>query len=80
VLKTIYPEYDHVWQEFKPPGYWKDIKNQRTFFDQLAVEWNIQNPEDWNQVTSRKVLDKGGHFINNYYHGSLFQGTKKFVL
>ena len=59
----------------KPRGYWKDKENQKAFFDQLAIKWNIQRPEDWNKVTCDTMVRKGGSFINAYYNGSLKQGT-----
>jgi hypothetical protein len=71
-LQAIYPDYVPT---TKPLGYWKDKKNQKEFFDQLAIKWNIQKPEDWNKVTNRMVLKEGRSFITNYYNGSLKQGT-----
>jgi hypothetical protein len=64
----------------RPLGYWKDKQNQKEFFDQLAVKWNIQKLEDWNKVTNKMVLQEGGYsIINTYYSGSLLQGTKVFL-
>jgi hypothetical protein len=56
-------------------SHWKDIGNQKAFLEKLATEWKIQTPSDWNRVSMREVLKKGGHFISNYYNGSLTQGT-----
>jgi hypothetical protein len=73
-LQAIYPEYvpDH-----KPLRYWKDTKNQRAFFDQLAVKLNIQSLEDWDKVTPARVQqEEGASFISRYYNGSLRQGTQ----
>jgi hypothetical protein len=58
---------------YKPHGYWKDIKNQRVFFDDLATKLNIQTPIEWLQVTRKKVTEEGGSFLFNYYN-SLWQG------
>jgi hypothetical protein len=58
-------------------GYWKDKKNHKAFFDQLAIKWNITKLEDWNKVTTRSLLQEGGRFINHYYNGSIQQGTIK---
>jgi hypothetical protein len=61
----------------KPHGYWKDKKNQKEFFDQLAIKLNIQKKEDWNRVTFQMVdKEGGGNFIKRYYNGSLQQGTE----
>jgi hypothetical protein len=59
----------------KSRGYWKDIKNQKAFFDQLAAKWNIQKMEDWNKVTRKMLLKEGGHFITGHYNSSPQQGT-----
>jgi hypothetical protein len=75
-LQTLYPEYEII----KPTGYWKDRKNQRAFFDQLAVKLNIQRPEDWNHVTFTTVFNEGGHFIGRYYNNSVKQGTDVVIL
>jgi hypothetical protein len=59
----------------QPRGYWKAKENQKEFFDQLAIKWNIQKLEDWNKVTNGMVLNEGGNFIKNYYNSSLQQGN-----
>jgi hypothetical protein len=74
-LKTVYPEHQHIWEEGKPPGYWKDPTNQRKFFDKLATKLNIQTPEQWNRVLVQTVLKEGGSFVNNYYKGSVQKGV-----
>jgi hypothetical protein len=71
-LQAVYPDYVPTG---KFNGYWKDIKNQKAFFDKLAIKWNIQKPNDWNHVTWSMVIKEGGSFIINYYHGSLKRGT-----
>jgi hypothetical protein len=73
-LQTIYPEYLSIWKLHKRPGYWSDIVNQRIFFDELAVKFNIQKPDDWYRVTTNMVLNEGGSFIKLYYNGSILQG------
>jgi hypothetical protein len=70
-LQAVYPDYVPA---SKPRGYWKDKENQKKFFDQLAVKWNIQNKDDWNQATGGIVVQEGGRFFRKYY-GSLQQGT-----
>jgi hypothetical protein len=61
-LQAIYPDYIPT---SKPYGYWKDKENQKKFFDQLAIKWNIQKPEDWNKVTKEMVMKEGGSFITS---------------
>jgi hypothetical protein len=59
----------------RPLGYWKNKENQKKFFDELAIKWNIQKTDDWNKVTKEMATKEGGHFIGNYYNGSVQQGT-----
>jgi hypothetical protein len=71
-LQAVYPDYVPT---VKPQGYCKNKENQKKFFDQLAIKWNIQKPEDWNKVTREAVVKEGGGFVNDYYNGSLQQGN-----
>jgi hypothetical protein len=59
----------------KPSGYWKDVKNQRNFFDELGVKLNIKEPQDWFRVTRKIIWKEGGYFINNHYNSSVIKGT-----
>jgi hypothetical protein len=74
-LQAVYPDYVRT-STVKPQGYWKDIRNQKEFFDQLARKWNIQNQKDWNKVTNKMVIEEGGRFIGAYYNNSLQQGNR----
>jgi hypothetical protein len=80
-LSTTYPEKKWVEPERKPNGYWRDLQNQRTFFNQLAVKLNIQHPEDWYKVHKKTVINFGGTFIDSsLYGGSIRKGNnKKFI-
>jgi hypothetical protein len=77
-MKAIYPE--HNWPsirqttQYKPYGFWKDIKNQKIFLDNLANKLNITKPEDWYSVKVETVLREGGYFVLSYYQGSLTRG------
>jgi hypothetical protein len=70
-----------VWQSYaprnaKPRDFWKDISNQRSFFDQLAIKLNIEKASDWYRVTAQEVVNAGGHFISLYYNSSLIKGKE----
>jgi hypothetical protein len=73
----VYPDIKQF-ETNKPPnknrGYWQDPINQRAFFDQLAVKFNIQDPKDWYNITRRQVMKEGGFFMK-YYNSSTMQGT-----
>jgi hypothetical protein len=58
----------------KPTGYWKDIANQKAFFDKLAEKWNINKPEDWSKVTTAMVKEAGASFLAKHYNGSWIKG------
>jgi hypothetical protein len=67
-LKVIYPE--HHWQNFSPKtSRWNDVKVQREFLENLGKELGISKLEDWNNVSSKTVMDAGGWFIRRYYRG-----------
>jgi hypothetical protein len=73
-LAAAYPEHTWKTKDHKSIGYWKDIKNQRSFFDVLAVKLNVKKPEDWYSVRLDTVLMNGGSFIISYYNGSVRRG------
>jgi hypothetical protein len=80
-MKSIYPEYSAYWhgytpRDHKPHAYWKDVRHQRQFFDQLASKLNIQRPEQWYTVKWDTILEAGGTFVSNYYKGSVTKGTE----
>lgn len=57
-------------------GYWKDHKNQRKFFDELAKKLKIAKPEDWGKVNVKRIAEHGGLALLNYYGGSLMKCLK----
>jgi hypothetical protein len=77
-LKAVYPEQE--WKgvqpriAFKPKGYWRDIKNQRAFFDQLAKKLDISKPADWYHISAETVQKLGGAFVHYQYNDSLVKG------
>jgi hypothetical protein len=75
-LQAIYPDRQWISSDYKPRGYWKDLSNQRLFFDELAVKLNIQKPEDWKKVTFETVKKEGGHFVKAYYSTSVMRGKE----
>jgi hypothetical protein len=58
----------------KPFGYWNNKANQRAFFDQLAVELQINKLSDWLKVPAMVIQKKGGWFIKKYYYGNVIRG------
>jgi hypothetical protein len=39
-------------KQVKGHGYWKEIGNQRAFFDKLAKDLKITRPEEWYRVSN----------------------------
>jgi hypothetical protein len=70
---VIYPEHQDIWKYDPYQTDWKDVKNQRAFFDNLATKLNIQRPQDWNRISTKRVVKEGGYFMKYYYRGSLTQ-------
>ncbi len=62
-------------------GYWKDTKNHRILFDQIAKELNVQTFEDWYQVTIQELQLHGAKtLMSRCYSNSLLKGRNRFVL
>jgi len=83
-VQILYPE--HIWKislskkriDTKPRGYWKDLKNQRQFIDDLAVHLNVTSLPDWYMKASNEVVMKyGGHGLLNIYNGSFYEALKE---
>src|SRR5688572_3840282 len=73
-LLNIYPDYNwKVWKfDVIPKGFWKDMTNQRNFFDWVGGELNVKTKEDWYKINSRDVTRKRDHkLLRKYYKDSL---------
>eukprot|EP01027_Heterolobosea_sp_BB2_P009730 GEZU01014328.1.p1 GENE.GEZU01014328.1~~GEZU01014328.1.p1 ORF type:complete len:409 (-),score=52.61 GEZU01014328.1:123-1349(-) len=51
-LSAVYPEHEWLPWRFStsPPGFWKDLNNQRRFFDWAARQLHISNLDQWYSV------------------------------
>jgi hypothetical protein len=56
-------------------NYWKDMKNQRNFLDQLGVKLGLTNLDGWYSVQATKVIENGGSRLLSYYGYSLSKGA-----
>lgn len=73
-LRDIYPTHD--WAPWKfartPRGYWKDIENQRIYFDWLKKQLGYKNMEDWYNLSKDLVNEnEGSALLHRYYSGSV---------
>ena len=82
LLENLFPETD--WNSSiksyynvtsKEQYYWKNIENQKIFFDEFAKKHNIVHPMDWKRISTRKFIKEGGKQILKYYP-SLFDALK----
>jgi hypothetical protein len=53
LLAAVFPEYDWLPWKFSvtPKNYWDDPKNQKRFIEWAAKELNVNQPEEWNNIT-----------------------------
>jgi hypothetical protein len=60
-----------------PNEFWKCIANQRSYFDWIGQQLNIQRLDDWHRVTFRAIsrFPKVSSILLNY-NSSLFQALK----
>jgi hypothetical protein len=70
-LESVYPDF--LWnKQAAGRGYWAYVKNQRSYFDELAKRLNIQTHEEWysvkpKQITQRTILS----YYNGYYSSAI---------
>jgi hypothetical protein len=53
---------------------WKDIPNQRKFFEQYAKELKFRNISEFQSLSTDKIVKLGGSFVLSEYNGSIFEG------
>jgi hypothetical protein len=60
-----------------PPGYWKQISNQRTMLDGFALKLNIMSPEGWYSVKNEDLLkEPGGSSVLKVHKWSIYKMLK----
>eukprot|EP00012_Vannella_robusta_P001855 CAMPEP_0206182854 /NCGR_PEP_ID=MMETSP0166-20121206/300_1 /ASSEMBLY_ACC=CAM_ASM_000260 /TAXON_ID=95228 /ORGANISM="Vannella robusta, Strain DIVA3 518/3/11/1/6" /LENGTH=119 /DNA_ID=CAMNT_0053597617 /DNA_START=517 /DNA_END=872 /DNA_ORIENTATION=- len=47
-------------QRRKPRHHWRDISNQRMFFEEFAKKHNITSLNEWGGITCQQVIREGG--------------------
>ena len=57
----------------KESGFWKDLNNQRRFFDDIAKEFGVNTKEsqEWSKVKHQDIIKRGGRSILHYHKNSL---------
>eukprot|EP01114_Cavostelium_apophysatum_P024328 TRINITY_DN9484_c0_g1_i1.p1 TRINITY_DN9484_c0_g1~~TRINITY_DN9484_c0_g1_i1.p1 ORF type:complete len:760 (+),score=172.60 TRINITY_DN9484_c0_g1_i1:126-2405(+) len=54
-----------------PFGHWRNLDNQRAFFDELGKKLGFLQTEDWLNVTKAQIMDNGGKGILKRYGNSV---------
>ena len=71
-LEMLYPEIQ--WKQWKfqhvSNHFWKDIKNQRDYFQWLSKELSFQRPEDWYRLKVSDITKNHGHGLLAHHFGN----------
>ena len=43
-----------------PKEYWNNLNNSQIFLDQIAINQNINTPNDWKKITVSLIKKNGG--------------------
>eukprot|EP01114_Cavostelium_apophysatum_P004593 TRINITY_DN14919_c0_g1_i1.p1 TRINITY_DN14919_c0_g1~~TRINITY_DN14919_c0_g1_i1.p1 ORF type:complete len:186 (+),score=13.10 TRINITY_DN14919_c0_g1_i1:102-659(+) len=54
----------------KPPNYWKNIQNQRSFLESLASRRGFQQWQDWYSISKKDFVENGGKALLEYHNHS----------
>ncbi len=60
--QSVLPELS--WQEYRFPrsdSYWKEVKHQKKFLDELAAKLDFVKPEDWYSLKLHTLRINGGN-------------------
>jgi hypothetical protein len=69
----VFPEIKWPMWRFDPmpKDYWKDISNQKFFFDWVAEKLNFKSNDDWSGITYEKLCEMGGKGLLREYSNSI---------
>jgi hypothetical protein len=73
-LSELYPEVEwHPWKfNHLPKDYWKDVSNQKQFFEYCKEQLKIREPEDWYNINLSDVRKLGGRrLLSEIYSNNL---------
>lgn len=70
-LEDLFPEYGpNVETRLRGRtirGHWHSLEAQRAFLDDVAEEFGVEKPSDWQRVSTTKVLERGGSSLLRRY-------------
>lgn len=72
LIMSVYPEYPWKLLDFGqvPQRYWTLHENRLAFLESMKSSLNINQPEDWYNVSQRNIMDFGGASLLDYFGGS----------
>ena len=53
--------------QYKSAGYWDNDENIKNFLEEIKGKYNLQTPEDWNTITTKKIQFLGGKSLFSKY-------------
>lgn len=64
-----------------PNGFWNDIENQKRYFEDLSKHYGYEIPEDYYQLTAKKIREYYGSALLNkkHYAGSISAFVKAMI-
>ena len=72
LLSIIYPNFEWKFDKFlsinNSNEYFKSIKNQRIFMENLFKEFKLNSLDDWKNITKTQIIKKGGKSLIYYYY------------
>ncbi len=83
LLQAVYSEeYEFLpWMfSHSPKSFWKDVDNQRKYFDWLEKELKLVSKEEWYKVTKEMIEQRHGTGLLQFYKNSLFSALKTIYL
>ena len=51
----------------KPFGYWKNRENILQFLNKVKEKYNLQSPDDWNEISQKEIYSMGGGVLLNKF-------------
>jgi hypothetical protein len=83
MLRSLHPNYNWLSWKFHPlpVGYWDEVENREQYFRWLEGELNIENPEDWYEISTFQILQADGNSYLKYKGNFLriFNGNFKSI-
>lgn len=67
LFSSVYPEYNWKAWSFQKELNWRNLEIRKKFLDELALQLNIQNPNDWYLLDTTAISEVCFHFHSNLF-------------